>query len=279
MGRPLDLFGFRRRRQERLAAAPFPEEWAAIIDENVPHARMLDEDEEDRLHDLVQIFLGETRFEGAGGFEVDDEVRVTIAAQACLLLIGHDDTWVYPRLDSVVVYPSTFVSHATQHRGDGVVQEGPQARLGESWGAGTLVLAWDAVVRGAVGVADGQNVVFHEFAHQLDQEEPSSAGAPHLPKRAMYRRWAQVFGREFRELIEALEAGEKTLLDAYGATNAAEFFAVATEFFFERPRQVKARHPELYEQLALFYGQDPAVRVARDARARAEARKARRRRR
>ncbi len=273
----MDLLGFRRRRQQRLAAAPFPEEWAQLIADNVPHARLLSPDEQEVLHDLVQIFLGEKRFEGAGGFEVDDEVRVTIAAQACLLLVGHDDTRVYPRLESIVVYPSSWVSPVREQLSDGTVVSGEQRRIGESWGRGTLVLAWDAVVRGAVEPNDGSNVVFHEFAHQLDSEETHSDGAPRLPERAMYQRWAQVLGHDYRELIDALERGEPTLLDAYGATNAAEFFAVATEFFFERPRALRQRHPALYEQLQGFYRQDPAQRAGTDARARARARKDRRR--
>lgn len=275
----MDLFGFRRRRHERLAGEPTPDHWESLIDENVPHVRMLSDGERERLYDLMQIFLGEKQFEGAGGFEVDDEVRLTIAAQACLLLLGQEGSAVYPRLKSVVVYPSPFVSRGETHNADGTVDVGRQVRLGESWGAGTLVLAWDAVVGGAVGVGDGQNVVFHEFAHQLDSEETSSQGAPLLPERAMYRRWAAVLGEEYRQLIDDLENDEPTLLDAYGATNAAEFFAVATEFFFERPRQLKHRHGALYEQLALFYKQDPAVRFGKDARARAAERKAKRRRR
>lgn len=256
----MDLFGFRRRRQERLAAQPFPRHWEEAIAENVPYAALLNEPEREALHDLVQIFLGEKSFEGAGGLEIDDEVRVTIAAQACVLLIGHETTAVYPRLKSVVVYPSSWVSDVKDRLGDGTVVAGEQRRIGESWGLGTLVLAWDAVLRGAVNVSDGHNVVFHEFAHQLDSEETGSAGLPLLPERAMYRQWAQVLGEDYRQLIDDLDAGKKTLLDPYGATNAAEFFAVATEFFFERPRHLEARHRALYEQLAGFYRQDPARR-------------------
>ena len=274
-----DFFGFRRRRHERLVAEPTPGHWEQVLEDNVPHLRMLDPHELERLYDLMQIFLGEKRFEGAGGFEVTDEVRLTVAAQACLLLIGQEDTKVYPRLKSVVVYPSAFVSQQRTVNLDGTLSEGPQVRLGESWGLGTLVLAWDAVQNGAYGVGDGQNVVFHEFAHQLDSEETGARGLPLLPERAMYQRWAYVLGAEYRQLIEALESGENALLDAYGATNAAEFFAVATEFFFERPRQLKQRHPELYEQFTLFYQQDPAVRYARDAQQRAARRKEKRRRR
>ena len=260
-----DLFGFKRRRRERLRSEPVPRGWEEVIDAGVPHTRFLDRDEREELEHTMQVFLDRVAFEGAGGFVVDDVVRITIAAQACLLLIGQGDQEVYPRLSSVVVYPAAWIVEQEQQNPDGTVTVQRQRRLGESWGAGTLVLSWDDVERGAADVNDGQNVVFHEFAHQLDSEEPWSAGAPVLAHRAMYARWAQVLGGEFRALVDDIEHHRKHLLDAYGATNAAEFFAVTTEFFFERPRQLRQRHPELYEQFRLFFQQDPAARYDRAA--------------
>ena len=135
--------------------------------------------------------------------------------------------------------------------------EGPQGRLGEAWTSGVVVLSWDDVQLGAADVRDGHNVVLHEFAHQLDQEDGSADGAPILPRRSMYSAWGRVLGAEYEELREAAETGKKSVLDAYGATEPAEFFAVATEAFFEKPIQLKKKHPELYEELKSFYGQDP----------------------
>ena len=135
-----------------------------------------------------------------------------------------------------------------------------QARLGESWHRGAVVLSWDDVRRGAADIHDAQNVVLHEFAHQLDSESGGVEGLPDLPRGSLVSAWARVLGREYRELAEEIRRRHATLLDPYGATNPAEFFAVATETFFERPLALRRRHPELYEQLKLFYRQDPALR-------------------
>ena len=134
--------------------------------------------------------------------------------------------------------------------------EGDVARLGESWQRGLVVLAWDAVRSGTSNVRDGHNVVLHEFAHQLDQEDGTMDGAPDLGSRARYATWAHVLGEEYADLVDRLHAGRSADIDAYGATNPPEFFAVVTEMFFEKPAQLRARHPELYATLADFYQQD-----------------------
>lgn len=188
-----------------------------------------------------------------------DEIRVTIAAQACILLL-HRKTDDYPRLKSVLVYPHPY--HATSIRqGPGrLMVEGEEMRLGESWQTGALVLAWDAVRGGAADVHDGHNVVYHEFAHQLDAEDGIVNGAPVLPNRSMYSAWARVLSAEYEQLIRETHQRHRTVMDEYGTQNPAEFFAVATETFFEKPVQLMHRHPELYEELRLFYNQDPATR-------------------
>jgi Mlc titration factor MtfA (ptsG expression regulator) len=139
-----------------------------------------------------------------------------------------------------------------------VVVESDEVRLGESWSRGTIVLAWDHVQRGA-SLLDGHNVVLHEFAHQLDAEDGSVDGAPELGSRAHYRAWAQVLGAEYKELSDRVHAGRRSDIDAYGATSPPEFFAVVTELFFEQPTKLRARHPELYEELRSFYNQDPGA--------------------
>ena len=237
---------------------PFPEAWDAIIARNVPMVETLTTDEQAELKKLVMCFVEEKRFEGAGGLVMDDEKRITIAAQACVLLL-HRDTDIYPRLESIVVYPSAYVVPKVESLGSGVVVASEQGRLGESWVQGLVVLAWDAVKTGTMNASDGRNVVLHEFAHQLDQEDGVADGAPDLD-REQRRSWAHVLGAEYADLREHVHVGRPSDIDEYGATNPAEFFAVVTEVFFEKGRELKAHRPELYAELASFYKQDPASR-------------------
>lgn len=245
-------------------AEPFPEGWSTLIETHVPHVKFLDAETRAWLEDLIQVFVAEKQFDGAAGLEVTDEMRVTIAAQACTLLLGDDETQVYPNLARIVIYPEAYVAKRQTAEGM-VVVESAEVRLGESWDHGVVVLAWSAVKHGARNVCDGHNVVYHEFAHQLDQEFGDADGAPALPEGMSYGAWSKALGREFAILKEGEEDGRKTLLDHYGATNPAEFFAVATEAFFEKPVQMKLKKPELYAQLAAFYRQDPADRIAAKA--------------
>ncbi len=248
---------FKKRRREALQSQPLSEEQRATLARNVPYLASLNEADRSELEGLVQIFLAEKSFEGCGGLELTDEMRLTIAAQACLLLL-HRENDMYPNVDSILVYPSAYRVPTEQHDGLVVVQE-DQARLGESWQRGLVVLAWDHALSGAAQPHDGQNVVLHEFAHQLDSEDGGMNGTPELGARARYTSWAHVLGDEFDELSHRLHAGRSSDIDAYGATNPAEFFAVLTEMFFEKPRALKKKHAELYRELSEFYRQDPAA--------------------
>ena len=242
----LDLF--KNHRRAHLRDQPLTEAELAVIAKNVPYVATLDETEREELGGLVRIFLAEQHFEGCGGLELTDEIKITIAANACILLL-HRQTDVYPNVESILVYPSAYRAPDARNQ-DGVIAPTP-ARLGESWVRGVVVLAWDHVTSG---------VVLHEFAHQLDSENGSMDGAPELRSRANYATWAHVLGDEFAELTTQLHHGHRSDIDAYGATNPAEFFAVVTEMFFEKGHAMKAKHPALYEQLAAFYQQDPATR-------------------
>jgi hypothetical protein len=164
---------------------------------------------------------------------------------------------------SILVYPHPYVAQSKERLPGGIVVEGPSGRLGESWVDDVVVLAWDAVRAGASDAADGHNVVLHEFAHQLDQEDGTSNGAPILEHRSQYIAWARILGQEFTALQDAAEHGRRTDIDPYGATNPAEFFAVVTEAFFERPVALQRRHPQLYEELQTFYRQDPLAFATR----------------
>ncbi|HEX6911671.1 MAG TPA: M90 family metallopeptidase [Longimicrobium sp.] len=259
------MFGFlKKRRRERIRRQPFPTAWLRIIGANVPMYARLSPDDQAELRRRVLVFCAEKRFEGAGGLEMTDEIRVTIAAQACILLLRLDDDDYYPRLRSIVVYPSAYRVPREQREG-AVIHEGDAVHLGESWQHGAVVLSWSSARRGAADPRDGQNVVLHEFAHQLDQEDGAADGTPELERWAFYAPWARVLSEHYLALRKAAGCGGKTVLDTYGATNEAEFFAVATEAFFERPRLLQARHPELYEELARYFGQDPAAAAAAQA--------------
>ena len=250
----------RERRRRRLRAAPFPQEWRAILRRRVPSYPTLPYPVRRELERLVAVFMAEKDFVGCGGQEIDDEVRVTIAAQACLLMLGGKPRY-FPGLSTILVYPAAFVVERLRPEPSGVLQETRQALSGESWSHGQVVLSWEDVLQGAADPADGRNVVIHEFAHQLDQEKGYANGAPLLNARSRYERWSRVLGEEFARLREraawGLQAGEQPLLDFYGATDPAEFFAVASEAFFERPAELAAAHPALYAELSAYYRFDP----------------------
>lgn len=250
------MFGWGKRRRKRLRAGRFPEEWQRVLRRTFALYARMPEAARRELEGHTRVFLAEKNFEGAGGLRMTDEVRVTVAAQACVLLLGRDTDY-FPRCRSVVVYPETFVAEHTAVEA-GVVTEGAEPRLGESWELGAVVLSWADVLAGGRRDDDGRNVVFHEFAHQLDLEGGEVDGVPALRGAEDPERWGRVFRAEYAALREAVRRGEPTLLDPYGATAPAEFFAVATEAFWERPRELRGEHPELYRELRGFFRQDPA---------------------
>jgi hypothetical protein len=253
------ILGFlKKRRRRRLRARVVPSVWGLILTRSLPVFRRLPPQDQAELLGHVQVFLAEKKFEGCGGLNLTDEIRLTIAAHACLLLL-HRETDYYPELSTILVYPSTYIAHGERHLEGPIWEEGGQQLLGHTQHRlGALVLAWDAAKQGAVKSSNGRNLMLHEFAHQLDFEDSATDGTPALATRAEYATWARVMSREFKALQAADEAGGPTVLDTYGATNPAEFFAVATETFFERPHALRAVHPELYGALERFYCQDPA---------------------
>ncbi len=243
-------------RLKRALAAPMPAAWLATLERNIPIYRNMSGELQHQLQKLVQQFLYQKKFVGCAGLEVDDEMRVTIAGQACLLLLNRH-TKVYPSLHTILVYPTAFLVPRNQVDGAGVVTEARQDLLGESWSDGRVVLAWDHVRRGAGDWTDGQNVVLHEFAHQLDSESGSNNGAPYLGNPQSYRQWSEVLSRDFASLQTDAMYRQQSVMDHYGATNPAEFFAVATETFFEKPYQLAERHPDLFTEFFKYYRVDP----------------------
>jgi Mlc titration factor MtfA (ptsG expression regulator) len=255
---PDPLAFLRERRRRRVLARPCPPEWVEIVRRNFPLYHHLPGPERGRLMEHVRVFLAEKHFEGCGGLEVTDEVRVTVAAQACLLLLGQE-AHCYPRLRSILVYPAPMLPRYVKAKVRDGLEEPPVPILGQSWNHGTVILSWRSTLEGALDHDDGRNLVLHELAHQLDQEDGQGDGTPYLPSYDAFLAWTQVMTDHHAAHAAAVERGLGTVLDPYGAENPAEFFAVATECFFEQPRRLRRRHPELYETLRGYYGQDPAA--------------------
>jgi Mlc titration factor MtfA (ptsG expression regulator) len=252
------MFGFgKEARRRRIRARPFPKEWLRILDRTVGFFGRLSTADRTELLGHIQVFLAEKRFEGCGGLELTDDIVVTIAGQACLLLL-HRKTDYFPELVTILVYPTDYAVEESRPIREHIWEEGTGIRSGETGRRmGSMVLAWDAVKFGASDPSDGKNLVLHEFAHQLDFENYLADGVPALPSRADQLAWREVMRTEFASLRAAEQTGIPTLLDTYGATNPPEFFAVATEAFFERPYALRSHHQKLYAQLQSYFQQDP----------------------
>ncbi|MCW7537662.1 zinc-dependent peptidase [Aquabacterium sp. A7-Y] len=244
------------RRRARICRQPFPAAWRTILRRRVPLAAKLPPPLQLQLKRHIQIFLAEKRFIGCAGQPIDDEVRVTIAAQACLLQLNRAADH-YPRLRQVLVYPGAFVVDRVHSEPSGILREERQVLSGESWSQGQVILSWQDVLEGAAIADDGRNVVIHEFAHQLDQDKGSANGAPHQAGRLRRERWAAVLSAEYARLQASVAEGRAGLLSDYAATNPAEFFAVASEVFFEQGRELAEECPEVYRELSEFYRLDP----------------------
>ena len=246
------------RRRAKLRARPFPAAWRDILDRRVPHYRLLPGDLRSQLEGHIQVFIAEKPFIGCDGLEISDEVRVTIAAQACLLILNRKSDY-YPNLRQILVYPGAFMIERLRAEPSGVLQEERHALSGESWTQGQVVISWEDALDGAAVPNDGRNVVIHEFAHQLDQQKGYANGAPWLGRRDRYPQWSQVLSYEFARLQEQAVTQQPSLFSHYGATNPAEFFAVVSEVFFEQPREMAALHPTLYGELRTLYRVDPTM--------------------
>ncbi|MEA5485493.1 MULTISPECIES: zinc-dependent peptidase [Pseudanabaena] len=241
--------------RDRLMAQQFPKSWLSIIESNLSIYRDLTSEQQKELLGYIQVFLKEKQFIGCLGLQITEEIKVTIAAIACLLLFGDRKTY-FPNLRSILVYPHAYIVNELTMNSY-VVEERRVARLGESWTRDQLVLSWEQVQQDIRNWKDGHNVILHEFAHQLDQEDGQAEGVPILARALDYEIWKQVMSAEYLQLCDRVENGQKTILDSYGATNPAEFFAVATETFFEKPKQLSQKHPSLYELLQRYYRLDP----------------------
>lgn len=245
------------RRKKRLQHynSHFPVVWIDVLKNNFPLYKQLPTELQDQLHGHINVFLAEKAFYGCDDLIITDEIRVTIAAQACLLLLNRETDY-YPNFKTILVYPAKFTSIETRY--DGYVEVRKRTiRLGESWHRGPVIISWDDAMAGARDPNDGENVVIHEFAHKLDEENPGYPGLPLLRKNSHYKSWAKVMSLEFDKLQARYEHGYRDLISQYGSTSPAEFFAVISELFFECPLALQKKHPELYNELANFYQLNP----------------------
>ncbi|MEZ9199974.1 zinc-dependent peptidase [Shewanella sp. 10N.286.54.B9] len=243
-------------RRKKLTQQPFPNAWRAILKKRIPFFRSLPADLQLQLKKHIQVFIAEKQFVGCDGLVIDDEIRVTVAAQACLLLLNRKTDY-YPHLKEILVYPSVFIVSNEQRDSNGLVSERRRVLSGESWQHGKVILSWQTTKEGAATPDDGSNVVIHEFAHQLDQEDGNANGAPILGHSKDYASWSNVMMQEYQQLVQASQHQQYSLFSYYGATNPAEFFAVISEVFFEQPHEFIAQHPALYHEVSSFYQLDP----------------------
>jgi Mlc titration factor MtfA (ptsG expression regulator) len=252
LGKPYLL----ERKRSKIRRRPFPTAWRNILQLRVPYVRAMPVDLQLQLKQHIAVFVAEKAFIGCDGLKITDEMRVTIAALACLLILNRPARY-YPGLRQILVYPGSFVVNREHIDGIGVAHHARQVLAGESWSEGQVILSWYDTLAGAAVPDDGQNVVIHEFAHQLDQETGRANGAPRLRQRAHYKRWSKVLGAEFNALQARTVQDETSLFSDYGATDPAEFFAVISEVFFEQPQRMASEHPALYHELTEFYRLDP----------------------
>jgi MtfA peptidase len=251
----------RERRRRQALARPFPDAWRARLAHRWPVWTTFDPDERERLEELIRVFIAQVRWEPAQGFAIDDDMRLLVAAQASLLALELPDD-VYASVSSIIIHPRTVVLRGARKVGTGsLVSDAPMPISGQAHHRGPVVLAWSTVAYEARHPERGQNVVYHEFAHQLDMLDGQIDGTPPIDDPRLLARWVEVCTAEYR----AVRRGEEGLLRDYAATDPGEFFAVATETFFSQPLAMREQHPDLHEVLVAFYGQDPAARAARAA--------------
>ena len=253
------VFGLRywskKQTRTKLLKTVLSDHQRTIVAEQVPLIQRLPFELRAKLEGKIHVFLHQIEFIGCDGLEIDDEMRLSIAAQACLLVVN-SDTW-YTHLRTVLVYPGAFKSMDREHDGY-VVTERETVRWGESWSRGPVILSWAHTEQGAINHKDGQNVVFHEFAHQIDNLSGHTDGAPILSRGQSFADWERVFIKAYESHVRNVEKGRKTVLDAYGAEAHEEFFAVSVEVFFEKPAALKREEPEVYQQLSELFQLEPA---------------------
>lgn len=249
-------------RESQLSKRAIAVEWQELFHHQLPFYSELSLSQQQRLQGKIQLFLKQKQFIGCKGFVITEEVRLLIAAQACYLALNLGSN-PYPRLDSILVYPDAFQVKQTQALAEHILEERQVPVSGESWGkAGQVILAWGTIAWDLERWQDGHNVIFHEFAHQLDLGDGAMNGVPRLAKTQDYQRWRSVFTAEYQQLLSQLDHNIPTIIDPYGASNPVEFFAVVTETFLEKGEALRQNHPQLYEVLQQYYQLRPIAPVS-----------------
>ncbi len=250
----------RRRRRKQIIARPSPESWRPML-ERLWFWSTLTRDDRATLVERTKVFVAEKNWEGCGGLAMTEEIQVTIAAQMAWLVLGHPEQY-FDRVLSILVYPDAYLAPDVEPAAGGAVLHGESALEGQAWYRGPVILSWRDVRRAARGPNYGRNVVVHEFAHQLDMLNGSNVdGVPVIDSPQFAERWLAVTQRAYRDLQRRCRGGFHTALDCYGASSPEEFFAVASETFFQAAPRLQSADPDLYAILAEFYRQDPAART------------------
>ncbi len=241
--------------RNKLFNAPLDPKRIAMLEQQVTLYSKLPQPLREELHGHINIFLDEKVFIGRDEVEITDEIRTVVAGNACLLLLQGNKRR-FTDFSSIIIYPAAYTAQEVHH--DGLIAtERASSRAGESWVRGPVVLSWANVLSGSINGEDGHNVVIHEFAHKLDEQSGHMNGLPVLGTNAQYEEWKKVLSEEYNALHERAKRGHNKVLDEYGTVSPAEFFAVASESFFEKPIQMKKKLPALYQQLQSFYNIDP----------------------
>jgi len=251
------MFQSKERRRERIRETLFPETWKQLLHDAVPLYRRLPAEDREELHGHIHVLLSEKHFEGAGGIEVTEGMKLIICFHAALLLL-HRETDYFPRLITILIYPGAYAVKTRTQTNRGVFSEVVETRAGESWTSGTLILAWEDVERDLASNPATRSVMLHEFAHQLDAGSGVMNGAPILSDSELRHHWPDALSDAYERLSQATRQHESTLLRPYGAKNPPEFFAVATEAFFLYPVQLQRGEADLYSALCQYFKQDPA---------------------
>ncbi|MCH2181366.1 MAG: zinc-dependent peptidase [Mariniblastus sp.] len=243
---------FQNRRRAQILAPPFPPAWQTFLENNMGFYRRLDDSERAKLQDITRIMVAEKNWEGHAGLEMCDEIKVTVAGMAALMLLGVDN-FFFEKVRTIILFPQAV----RRETNTGWVIERDTFHSGEAHPGGQVVLSWQDSYHDAQAIGNGHNLVLHEFAHCLDNLDGEMGGSLDFGDRETNECWNQVCEREFQALIHAVQNGQRTLINDYGATNKAEFFAVCTETFFEKPLLMEQQHTELFQLLARFYRLDP----------------------
>lgn len=253
------IFGWlKQRRRRKRQHQPFPPAWEEILSSRVWFDRVLEDYQRRRLRAWMQVFIPEKNWEGCGGQEMTEEIKIIVAAQAGVLMLGRDENY-FDHVQSILVYPSAYRAPG-EERANMIVTEGGSPRMGEAWWRGPVILSWKHARQGGMLRSPGDNLVLHEFAHQLDMLNGSLIdGTPPMESQAQLDRWVEVMTPAYEKLVRDCRSRHgHPVLSCYGATNVAEFFAVATESFFTDAVDFRIHLPDVYAAMSEFYGQDPA---------------------